>query len=68
MSIIETWKNPALRMNSQVVNPAGDLMEELSDNEMEMLAGGCAWYDISCKLGNKGAWCTLTVECQSSCN
>ncbi|GIN69389.1 MULTISPECIES: plantaricin C family lantibiotic [Bacillus] len=67
MSKIEAWKNPVARMNSQIVSPAGDLMDELSDSEMEMLAGGCEWYNISCKLGNKGQWCTLTKECQRSC-
>ncbi|WP_373870248.1 plantaricin C family lantibiotic [Bacillus sonorensis] len=35
--------------------PAGDLMDKLSDSEMEMLAGGCAWCNISCQLGNKGS-------------
>ncbi|MDR4215916.1 plantaricin C family lantibiotic, partial [Bacillus paralicheniformis] len=25
------------------------------------------WYNISCQLGNKGQWCTLTKECQRSC-
>nr|UAL14798.1 six-cysteine ranthipeptide SCIFF [Bacillus paralicheniformis] len=33
-------------------------MDKLSDSEMEMLAGGCAWCNISCQLGNKGS-CVL---------
>jgi len=50
-------------------NPAGDLFAELE--EQDILAGvngGCDWYNLSCRLGNKGAYCTLTIECMPSCN
>ncbi len=69
MSNIEAWKNPVARLNSEVsmLSPVGDLMEELSDDEMQMLAGACAWYNISCHLGNQGKICTVTVECIRSC-
>ncbi|WP_371817655.1 plantaricin C family lantibiotic [Amphibacillus sp. MSJ-3] len=66
--MVETWKNPLSRMEHQVESPVGNVIDELSDSEMEMIAGACKWYNISCRLGNKGGWCTLTVECQRSCN
>lgn len=53
----------------QLVNPAGDLFSELEEQDiLAGINGGCAWYNLSCNLGNKGAYCTLTVECMPSCN
>ncbi|WP_280771571.1 plantaricin C family lantibiotic [Salipaludibacillus daqingensis] len=70
MEVIKYWKNPENRAveNVQVANPAGDVMDELSDQESDMVVGGCRWYNISCRLGNDGRFCTLTVECQRNCN
>ncbi len=62
-----TMKNPVLRnkLNQVDSNPAGNIMEEISQQEMiEVAAGG----SLSSFLGNKGKYCTLTVECMPSCN
>lgn len=31
-------------------------------------AGSCKWWNLSCRLGNKGAYCTLSVECMPTCH
>lgn len=69
--VVNYWKNPVYREKVQgnlPENPAGDVLKELDEFDMAAIAGGCAWYDISCQLGNQGRFCTLTVECQRNCN
>ena len=56
-------KNPML---AEAFNQ--DIIEELNDNAV---VGGLArWLQLSPlsnALGNKGAFCTETVECQNNC-
>lgn len=60
-------KNPILRniTNAGINNPAGNILEEIAEIDMHDVSGGTF---ISCFLGNKGRFCTLTVECMPSCN
>ncbi|HLQ98444.1 MAG TPA: plantaricin C family lantibiotic [Candidatus Dormibacteraeota bacterium] len=44
------------------------LMEELNDDDLLEVNGGCPWWNLSCHLGNKGKLCTVTKECQRNCN
>ena len=58
-------KDPVLREKDQTImsNPSGDVSVELTEQDMEALAGA-GWYaDLSASLG-----CTLTKECQNCCN
>lgn len=70
MSKVEYWKNP-LGLNltkGRFKNPAGDLLEELTETEMELLSGGgCPWWNVSCHMGNDGKICTYTYECVNNC-
>jgi len=60
---------PMTHSNYHFSNPAGDLFSELEDQDIIAgINGGCKWYNLSCNLGNKGAYCTLTIECMPSCN
>lgn len=46
------------------------LLEEISDNSAVGAGGGWGWArlsPISNALGNKGAVCTGTIECQNNC-
>ncbi|WP_199794786.1 plantaricin C family lantibiotic [Paenibacillus faecalis] len=45
------------------------LAEELIEID-QSIQGGCTTntFTLSDYLGNKGGWCTLTKECQRSCN
>lgn len=45
------------------------LLQELSEQDFEGVAGACSTntFTLSDYLGNKGGWCTLTVECQKNC-
>lgn len=45
-------------------NPAGDVVEELEGQDLNV-AGGAS---LSKSLGNKGKYCTLTKECMAFCN
>jgi hypothetical protein len=63
-------KDPVLREKVQTImsNPSGDVSVELTEQDMEALAGA-GWYaDLSASLGNKGKYCTLTKECQACCS
>lgn len=69
-------KNPVLRHKLGQVeeNPAGNVLEEVAQQELSA-AGSAAvtgikswWNGISEALGNKGRYCTLTVECMPMCN
>lgn len=63
-------KDPVLRekVNTLMTNPSGNVSVELTEQDMEALAGA-GWYaDMSASLGNKGSYCTLTKECQACCN
>ncbi|MBB1254255.1 plantaricin C family lantibiotic [Streptomyces alkaliterrae] len=47
------------------------LLEEISEQDLDGVAhgaGGVNAFSFSDKLGNDGKWCTLTKECQRSCN
>lgn len=63
-------KDPVLRekVSTLMKNPSGSVAVELTEQDMETLAGA-GWYaDLSASLGNKGKFCTLTKECQACCN
>lgn len=56
------------KVSTIMENPSGNVAVELSEQDMEQLAGA-GWYaDLSASLGNKGKYCTVTKECQSCCN
>ncbi|WP_130510116.1 plantaricin C family lantibiotic [Krasilnikovia cinnamomea] len=47
------------------------LLEEIDEQDFEGVAyGACTTntFSLSNVLGNNGGWCTLTRECQRSCN
>jgi hypothetical protein len=47
------------------------LIEEIEEQDFDGVAyGACSTntFSLSNVLGNNGGWCTLTKECQSSCN
>lgn len=70
MKNVSEIKDPVLRekVNSIVSNPSGNVTVELTEQDMEALAGAGWIPDISAALGNKGKFCTLTKECQACCN
>lgn len=58
-----TQKDFSQKINSQ-------LLEEISDNSAVGAGWGWGWArlsPISNALGNKGAVCTGTIECQNNC-
>lgn len=70
-------KNPVLcyKLGQSSGNPAGNVLEEVAQQEMNAVGGSLVaqgirswWNDFSDRLGNKGRFCTLTVECMPSCN
>ena len=63
-------KDPVLREKAKNLaeNPSGDALRELSEQDLTALAGAGWWSDFSAYLGNKGAHCTVTVECMPNCN
>ncbi|MCH4259531.1 MAG: plantaricin C family lantibiotic [Clostridium tyrobutyricum] len=73
----ELLKNPIVRakVGKDVYNPAGSILEEISEQDMSE-SGGIWTYDYftcgcgnaSKALGNKGGICTITKECQAICN
>ncbi|WP_206425350.1 plantaricin C family lantibiotic [Staphylospora marina] len=68
---IRMWKDPVFRLQSEgsmMEHPSGNVMEELREQDLLSVAGGCDWWNISCHLGNTGRFCTLTKECQPNCN
>jgi len=67
MENVMMLKNPILRnsLNTELDNPAGNILQEIEEIDMHDVSGGTF---ISCFLGNKGKYCTLTVECMPSCN
>ena len=68
MNIISK-KNPKLRGASKVeLNAAGSVIEEITTHIMtlESMSGGTSNY--SCRKGNDGRFCTITVECQAICS
>jgi hypothetical protein len=60
-------KNPVLQNKlGQVVSyPSGNVLEEVAQQDMNAVGG---LFGLSEFLGNKGRFCTLTVECMPSCN
>jgi len=58
-------------------HPAGDLLTEITDQNLTVgVNAGQGWtttitsltcYGVSWVLGNKGNFCTATVECMSNC-
>lgn len=65
MSQVEILKDPVLKEKVQnyITNPSGEALKELTEQDMNALAGA-GWYnDLSNWLGNKGKYCTVTVEC-----
>jgi mersacidin/lichenicidin family type 2 lantibiotic len=65
------WKDPLSRLSLDVdyKHPAGDVLTELEDQDLLAgVNGGCAWWNVSCHLGNDGRACSLTVECMPTCN
>lgn len=54
------------KFNLGTDNSAGNVLEEVAQQDMHTLTGGAA-CGLSEWLGNKGRFCTLTVECMPSC-
>lgn len=56
-------KGPVLREKVKNIaeNPSGDAIKELTEQDINTLVGAGAWSDFSAFLGNKGAYCTLTI-------
>ncbi len=70
MGELSQIKDPVLRKKLDILmnDPNGSVSVELTEQDMEALAGA-GWYaDASAALGNKGSYCTLTKECQACCN
>lgn len=67
MKQIKMLQNPVLRFmdSGKINNPAGNVAEEISLQELGDQAGG--WFD-SPALGNQGKYCTVTKECMFICN
>lgn len=63
---IQMWKNPVLRSqleNASMNHPSGDVsIEELTNIVGAGDVNGEAW-NLSDWLGNKGYFCTITLEC-----
>ena len=60
------WKKPIDESLSTEGNPAGDILRELSDSEMDQtMAGGTARSYCACYSGENscGRGCTITTEC-----
>ena len=60
------WKKPIYESLSTEGNPAGDILRELSDSEMDQtMAGGTARSYCACYFGEHscGRGCTITTEC-----
>ena len=60
------WKKPIYESLSTEGNPAGDILRELSDSEMDQtMAGGTARSYCACYSGENscGRGCTITTEC-----
>ncbi|MBO2705785.1 plantaricin C family lantibiotic [Lactiplantibacillus plantarum] len=41
---------------------------DTNSNLLNVNGAKCKWWNISCDLGNNGHVCTLSHECQVSCN
>lgn len=78
MGNVRLLKNPVLRnkMAMDVSNPAGNVLEEIADQDMSLQVGGtltlsslvCTSITLFSKpIGNGGHVCTLTKECQVMC-
>ncbi|HEL2551552.1 plantaricin C family lantibiotic [Streptococcus suis] len=60
------WKKPIYESLSTEGNPAGDILRELSESEMDQaMAGGTARSYCGCYSGEHscGRGCTITTEC-----
>jgi len=70
MSKRDLLKNPVLqnKLDAEVSSPSGNVMEEIIDQDASGGREAASDFDLSSYLGNKGAYCTLTVECMPSCN
>lgn len=47
------------------------LLDEIAEQDFDSVAyGACSTntFSLSDRLGNKGGYCTLTIECQPNCN
>ncbi|USB33639.1 plantaricin C family lantibiotic [Paenibacillus sp. YPG26] len=64
-------RNPFIVFNQEAKMEALSpvLAEELIEVDLS-IQGGCTTntFTLSNYLGNNGGWCTLTKECQRSCN
>ena len=69
MANVKDIKDPVLRQKMEILtDPKASVSIELTEQEMEALAGA-GWYaDLSASLGNRGSYCTITKECQACCN
>ncbi|PRR83233.1 plantaricin C family lantibiotic [Clostridium vincentii] len=58
-------KDPVLREKIKNIeeDPSGDAIAELTEQDLNSLAGTGYLSYLSVYLGNKGAYCTLTLEC-----
>lgn len=70
MSDLSKIKDPVLRGKVETImsNPSGEVSVELTEQDMESLAGAGWLSNLSANLGNKGKYCTITKECQACCN
>lgn len=57
----ETMRNPVLRGDYN--NPAGDVMKELSEIDLDRVTGG---IDYKSNYYSCGYFCTITGECQGT--
>lgn len=62
---VENWKKAIYSKSENIDNPAGDILRELSDGELDgVMAGGTANTRCHCYSG-KHSWghvCTITSE------
>ncbi|SEL83110.1 Lantibiotic alpha [Butyrivibrio sp. ob235] len=69
MGDLNAIKDPVLRQKMEILtDPNANVSIELTEQDMQALAGA-GWYsEMSAALGNRGSYCTLTKECQACCN
>ncbi len=57
--VINSWKNPYDRTAKAPANPAGDIMVELNDAELDQVVGA----GVEAQADSSGVVCTITTEC-----